>query len=201
MLGRFRDGALADRLRLGVVLPIVLGIALVLLVLAGALLGDRAASVGRAAVGDTGPVIVGAELPADGSAGAPAVVLSPSAGAYPQSGVVRDLVQRWTDARNAGDLAAYRATLVPDARVDAGSFATTARTQRVGSVVIRRIDPVAGGELVIPLDYVTTQDPAVAPADVRVPRLCWQISAVVETSGGQPRFVDPRPGSQLRAPC
>lgn len=201
MLGRFRDGALADRLRPGVVLPVVLAIALVLLVVAGALLGARAAAVGGAAVGDTGPVLVGAELPGDGSAGPPTVTLSAPAAAYPQSGAVRDLVQRWTDARNAGDLTAYRATLVPEARVDAASFAATSRTQRVGSVVIRRIDPVAGGELVVPLGYVTTQDPAVAPPDVRVPRLCWQVSAVVETHGGEPRLVDPRPGSQLRTPC
>ncbi|MFC5138226.1 hypothetical protein ACFPK1_08280 [Actinomycetospora rhizophila] len=201
MLGRLRDGALADRLRPGVVLPVLLAVALVMLVIAGALLGSRAASVGRAAVGDTGPVLVGAELPEDGSAGPPAVVLSPAAAVHPESAAVRDVLQRWTDARNAGDLAAYRETLVPDARVDPTTFADTARTQRVGSVVIRRIDPVAGGELVVPLGFVTTQDPAVAPPDVRVPRLCWQISAVVETAGGRPRLLDPRPGSQLRSPC
>ncbi|MDD7967281.1 hypothetical protein [Actinomycetospora lemnae] len=201
MLGRFRDGALADRLRPGIVMPVVLVVALVLLVVAGALLGARAAAVGRAAVGDTGPVLAGVELPADGSAGPPTVVLSAPAAAHPQAAAVRDLVQRWTDARNAGDLAAYRATLVPAARVDATTFTDTARTQRVGSVVIRRLDPVAGGEIVVPLGYVTTQDPAVAPPDVRVPRLCWQISAVVETAGGTPRLVEPRPGSQLRTPC
>jgi hypothetical protein len=201
MLGRFRDGATAERLRPGIVVPVVLAVGLVLLVVAGALLGARAAAVGRAAVGDTGPVLVGAELPGDGSAGPPAVTLSASAAAHPQSAAVRELVQRWTDARNAGDLTVYRATLVPDTRIDAATFAATARTQRIGSVVIRRIDPVAGGELVVPLGYVTTQDPAAAPPDVRVPRLCWQVSAVVETSGGQPRLVDLRPGSQLRTPC
>ncbi|GLZ49350.1 hypothetical protein Acsp06_55350 [Actinomycetospora sp. NBRC 106375] len=201
MLGRFRDGALADRLRPGIVLPIVLAVALVLLVVAGALLGARAAAVGRSAIGDTGPVLVGAELPGDGSAGPPAVSLSAAAAVHPESGAVRDLLQRWTDARNAGDLTAYRAALVPEARIDPATFAATARTQRVGSVVVRRIDPVAGGELVVPLGYVTTQDPAVAPPDVRVPRLCWQVSAVVETGGGAPRLVDPRPGSQLRTPC
>ncbi|MEJ2889332.1 hypothetical protein [Actinomycetospora aeridis] len=200
MLGRFRDGALADRLRPGIVLPVVLALALVLLVVAGALLGARAAAVGRAAVGDTGPSLVGAELPDDGSAGPPTVVLSPAAAVHPESAAVRDVLQRWTDARNAGDLNAYRATLVPDARVDP-AFADTARTQRVGSVVVRRIDPVAGGELVVPLGFVTTQDPAVAPPDVRVPRLCWQVSAVVQTQGGQPRLLEPRPGSQLRTPC
>lgn len=201
MLGRLRDGALADRLRPGVVVPVVLVLALIMLVVAGTLLGARAAVVGRAAVGDTGPVLVGAELPEDGSAGPPAVVLSPAAAVHPEAAAVRDVLQRWTDARNAGDLTAYRATLVSDARIDATTFTETTRTQRVGSVVVRRIDPVAGGELVVPLGFVTTQDPAVAPADVRVPRLCWQVSAVVETSGGQARLRDPRPGSQLRSPC
>ena len=201
MLGRMRDGALGDRLRPGIVLPGVLAVALVLVVVAGAVLGARAAAVARAAVGDTGPVLVGAELPVDGSAGPPTVVLSPSAATHPEAGAVRDLLQRWTDARNTGDLAAYRATLVSDARVDAAAFAAAARTQRVGSVVVRRIDPVAGGQLVVPLGFVTTQDPADAPADVRVPRLCWQVGAVVETARGEPRLVDPRPGSQLRTPC
>lgn len=201
MLGRLRDGALADRLRPGVVLPVVLALALVMVVVAGALLGARAAAVGRAAVGDTGPVLAGTELPEDGSAGSPEVLLSPAAAIHPDSAAVRDLLQRWTDARNRGDLAAYRDALVPDARIDPATFADTARTQRTGSVVVRRIDPVAGGELVVPLGFVTTQDPAVAPPDVRVPRLCWQISAVVQTQGGQPRLVDPRPGSQLRSPC
>lgn len=201
MLGRFRDGAPTDRLRSGIVVPVVLTLALALLVMAGALLGARAAAVGRAAVGDTGPVLVGVELPSDGTAGPPTVTLSAPAAAYPQSGAVRDLVQRWADARNAGDLDAYRATLVPEARIDGAAFTATTRTQRVGSIVIRRIDPVAGGELVVPLGYVTTQDPAVAPPDVRVPRLCWQVSAVIETSRGEPRLREFRPGSQLRAPC
>jgi hypothetical protein len=204
MLGRLRDGvrdgALRDRLRPGVLVPVALGVVLVLLVVAGALLGERAATVGRASVGDTGPVLVGVELPADGSAGPPTVTLSASAAAHPRSAAVRDLLQRWVDARNTGDLAAYRATLAPGTRIDP-AFAETARTQRVGSVVVRRIDPVAGGELVVPLGYVTTQDPAVAPADVRVPRLCWQVSAVIAQDGDEPRLVDPRPGSQLRTPC
>ncbi|PVZ05312.1 hypothetical protein [Actinomycetospora cinnamomea] len=201
MLGRLRDGDWRDRPRPTIVVPTALVVLLVVLVVAGVLLGTRAAEVGRAAVGDTGPVLVGAELPADGSAGPPTVTLSPSAVAHPRSAAVRDLLQRWVDARNAGDVAAYRATLAPGARIDPTVFTETARTQRVGSVVVRRIDPVAGGELVVPLGYVTTQDPAVAPADVRVPRLCWQVSAVVTQTGDEPRLVDPRPGSQLRTPC
>jgi hypothetical protein len=205
MLGRLRDGArdgaLRDRVRPGVLVPVALGVVLVLLVVAGALLGERAASVGRAAVGDTGPVLVGADLPADGSAGPPTVALSPSAAAHPRSAAVRDLLQRWVDARNSGDLAAYRATLAAGARIDPSTFTETARSQRIGSVVVRRIDPVAGGELVVPLGYVSTQDAAAAPADVRVPRLCWQVSAVVAQDGDELRLVDPRPGSQLRTPC
>jgi hypothetical protein len=209
MLGRLRDGArdgagrdgLRDRLRPGILVPVALGVVLVLVVVAGALLGERAAEVGRASVGDTGPVLVGVELPVDGSAGPPTVALSPAAAVHPRSTAVRDLVQRWVDARNAGDVAAYRATLAPGTRIDPTAFTETARTQRVGSIVVRRIDPVAGGELVVPLGFVTTQDPVVAPADVRVPRLCWQVSAVVALDGDEPHLVDPRPGSQLRTPC
>lgn len=199
MVERIRG--LAPVARPAVLVPAVLAIALVLLVVAGALLGARAAAIARAGIGDTGPVLAGATLPADGSAGPPQVELSPAAAAHPQAGAVRDLVQRSIDARNSGSYDAWRATIVAGVRTDAATFATETRTVRTGSVVLRRIDPIGRGELVVPMGYVTTQDPADAPADVRVPRLCWQVSAVVQTEDDGLRLVVPRAGSQLRTPC
>ena len=105
------------------------------------------------------------------------------------------------DARNSGSYDAWRATIASGARTDEAAFATETRTVRTGSMVLRRIDPVGRGELVVPLGYITTQDPADAPPDVRVPRLCWQVSAVVETGGNGLRLLVPRAGSQLRTPC
>ena len=208
MLERLRDRFGADEagwLRPVVLVPAGLALALVLLLLAGVLLTTRAAAVGRAQYGDTGPVLVGADLPADGTAGSGVVTMSAAATTHPQSAAVRDLIQRHIDARNDGDLTAYRATLVPGARVDEGTFEVVTRTMRVGSIVVQRIDPVGDGELVVPVGFVTTQDPADAPADVRVPRLCWQVSAVIETGSGSGgtdlRLIEPRPGSQLRTPC
>jgi hypothetical protein len=191
----------ASVLRPAVLVPVVLVLGLVVLVVAGALSGDRAAAVARASIGDTGPVLAGAPLPADGSAGSATVELSPAAAAHPQAAAVRDLVQRSVDARNGGSYDAWRATIAQSVRTDADVFATETRTMRTGSMVLRRIDPVGRGELVVPLGYITTQDPADAPPDVRVPRLCWQVSAVIEAGSNGLRLLVPRAGSQLRTPC
>jgi hypothetical protein len=191
----------ASVLRPAVLVPVVLVLGLVVLVVAGALSGDRAAAVARASIGDTGPVLAGAPLPADGSAGSATVELSPAAAAHPQAAAVRDLVQRSVDARNGGSYDAWRATIAQSVRTAADVFATETRTMRTGSMVLRRIDPVGRGELVVPLGYITTQDPADAPPDVRVPRLCWQVSAVIEAGSNGLRLLVPRAGSQLRTPC
>lgn len=193
--------ALAALTRPAVVVPAALVVALVLLLVAGALSGARADAVARSGIGDTGPALAGATLPDDGSAGPPTVTLSPAAAAHPQAPAIRDLVQRSVDARNNQIYDAWRETVTPETRSDPATFAAETRTVRTGSVVLRRIDPVGGGELVVPMGFVTTQDPAEAPQDVRVPRLCWQVSTLVEISDDGPSLTVPRAGSQLRTPC
>jgi hypothetical protein len=183
--------------------PVALVIGLVLLLVAGYLLAPGAAKVGRTRVGDTGPVLAGAPLPADGSAGSPTVALAGAATTYPRAAEIRDLVQRWVDANNAHDAAAWSAVITQGVGtgLEAGGFGIRNRTQRLGSVTVRRIDPVGGGELVVPLNYVSTQDPGEAPADVRSPRLCWQVAVGVTTARTGLRITEPRPGSALRTPC
>lgn len=181
-----------------VAVPVALGVVLVLVLAVGLLLRGRATSAGLAAVPDTGPVLVGVPLPADGSAGPATVTLSPAAAAHPRAEQIRALVQRSIDARNARDHDAWSDAV--ESRTDEAAFAAQTRTQRLGSVVLRRIDPVAAGEVVVPAGVISTQDPADAPADVRVPRLCWQVTMVV-LPGTPPRLLDPRPGSALRTPC
>lgn len=178
--------------------PVALGVVLLLLLAAGLLLRGRASSSALAANPDTGPVLVGAPLPPDGQAGPTTVSLSPSAAAHPRAEEVRALVQRSVDARNARDFRAWAATTTATGTDDA--FRRETRSERIGTVVLRRVDPVGAGELVVPAAMVTTQDPADAPADLRAPRLCWQISLVV-LPGSPARLVEPRPGSALRTPC
>lgn len=185
-------------LRAVVAVPVALGVVLVLVLAVGLLLHGRATTAGLAAVPDTGPVLAGVPLPADGSAGPPTVTLSPAAAAHPRAEQIRALVQRSVDARNDKDYATWSTAVASP--TDEASFATRTRTERLGSVVLRRIDPVAGGEVVVPAGVISTQDPADAPADVRVPRLCWQVTMVV-LPGTPPRLLDPRPGSALRTPC
>lgn len=186
-----------------VLVPVALAIGLVLLLVAAVLLAPGASQVGRAKVGDTGPVLAGTQPPADGSVGPTTAGLAASAASFPRSAEIRDLVQRWIDARNAHDPTAIAAVVAPGAGVglDAGGFGAQSRTERVGSVTIRRIDPVGAGELVLPLNYVTTQDPTEAPADVRSPRLCWQVAVGVSPQRGGLKLTMPRPGSALRTPC
>lgn len=186
-----------------VLVPVGLALVLVVALIAGALLAGRASTAGRNAVGDTGPALVGVDLPADGQAGSPTVTLSPAAAAHPDAVAIRDLVQRSVDARNARDYAAWSATATAASvsAVSAQQFAQQSRSTRLGSVTLRRIDPVGPGTFVVPLGMVTTQDPADAPADVRVARLCWQISLTVSTERSVLRLAEGLPGSSLRVPC
>lgn len=190
-------------LRPAVIVPVALVLLLAVLGGVGALLAGRAAATARGALGDTGPALAGVTLPEDGSAGSPTVALSPTAAEFPRAAEIRDLVQRQVDARNAGDYAAWVATssATSAATVSSAQFADRNRTVRVGSVILRRIDPVGGGEYVVPTGWVTTQDPATAPPDVPAARLCWQVSTTVVTERGELRVVDPMAGSSLRTPC
>ncbi|MCD2195896.1 hypothetical protein LQ327_21230 [Actinomycetospora endophytica] len=183
--------------------PIALVVVLVVLGAVAAGLAGRAAGTARDALGDTGPALAGVTLPDDGSAGPPTVTLTPTAAESPRSAEIRDLVQRQVDARNSGNYGAWVATssATSAASVSAAQFADRNRTVKVGSVILRRIDPVGDGEYVIPMGMITTQDPAAAPQDVPVSRLCWQVSTSVVTERGSLRIVDPMAGSSLRTPC
>lgn len=183
-----------------VAVPVALGVALLIVLTVALLLRERSAAAGRAVVPDTGPVLAGAAPPADGSAGPPAVSLTPAAATHPRAEDVRALVQRSLDARNRGDYETWSSTIAGRPSTPEPDFVRESRDQRTGSVVLRRIDPVADDDLVVPTVLITTQSLADAPADVAAPRLCWQISLVVV--GQDPaRLVEPRPGSVLRIPC
>ena len=183
--------------------PVALVVVLAVLGAVAAMLAGRAAGTARDALGDTGPALAGITLPDDGSAGPPTVVLAPSAASSARAAEIRDLVQRQVDARNAGDYGAWVATssATSSASVSSAQFADRNRTVRVGSVVLRRIDPVGDGQYVVPMGMITTQDPAAAPSDVPVARLCWQVATTVVTERGSLRIVDPMAGSSLRTPC
>jgi hypothetical protein len=189
--------------RPAVTVPIALVLVLAALGTVAALLAGRAAGTARDALGDTGPALAGVALPDDGSAGPPTVALSPAAAAFPRAAEIRDLVQRQVDARNAGDYVGWVSTssATSVASVSQAQFADRNRTVRVGSAILRRIDPVGGGEYVVPTGWITTQDPSAAPPDVPAARLCWQVSLTIVTERGQLRIVDPLAGSSLRTPC
>ncbi len=198
-----RSGRLAALTRPAVTVPVALVVLLVVLGAVAAVLAGRAAGTARDALGDTGPALAGVALPEDGSAGPTTVALTPAAAASPRATEIRDLVQRQVDARNAGDYGAWVATssATSAASVSSAQFADRNRTVKVGSVILRRIDPVGDDEYVVPMGMITTQDPSAAPPDVPVPRLCWQVSTTVVTERGSLRIVDPMAGSSLRTPC
>jgi hypothetical protein len=198
-----RSGRLAVLTRPAVTVPVALVVVLVALGVIASLLTERASGSAREAIGDTGPALAGVALPDDGSAGPTTVAMTPSAASSPRASEIRDLVQRQVDARNGGNYAAWVATssATTAASVSSAQFADRNRTVRVGSVILRRIDPVGDGEYVVPMGMITTQDPSAAPRDVPVARLCWQVSTSVVTERGELRIVDPMAGSSLRTPC
>jgi hypothetical protein len=200
---RASSGRLASLLRPAVTVPILLVVVLAVLGAVAAGLASRASGTARDALGDTGPALAGVALPDDGSAGPTTVAITPTAADSPLGGPIRDLVQRQVDARNGANYQAWLSTssATSAASVSAAQFADRNRTVRVGSVIVRRIDPVGDGEYVVPMGMITTQDPSAAPPDVPVARLCWQVSTTVVTERGSLRIVDPMAGSSLRTPC
>jgi hypothetical protein len=124
-------------------------------------------------------------VPAQG-AGDATVTLSADAGTHPAGAAVRDQLQRYFDAINARDYAAWRTTVVQQ-RADEQpeqAWRDGVDTTADGTVRVDRIDDLDGGRLLARVRFVSTQDVSDAPADLSAPRLCWRAS--LPMSGSPP---------------
>jgi hypothetical protein len=134
-------------------------------------------------------------------AGSGQVQLSDDARRHPSGEAVRAQLQRHYDAINAGDHAAWSATVVPAraAGQPEPGWLAAYDTTIDGSIRVDRIDDLDGGRVLVRVRFVSTQDPTDAPPELQVRRICWRSSLPMS---GSPPVVELAPaGGSIRRPC
>lgn len=129
------------------------------------------------------------------------VLLSVDAAVHPAAAGVLTQVQRYFDAINAGDYAAWQTTVAPE-RVAAQPeqvWTEAYRSTRDGTIRIDRIDDDPGGALLVRIRFVSTQAVADAPPDTAAPRICWR--STLPMQGVPPRIGTTTGDSSIRAAC
>ncbi|GAA4706887.1 hypothetical protein GCM10023215_54490 [Pseudonocardia yuanmonensis] len=156
------------------------------------LIGGRAFEAGA-------PTDAPAAVPETG-AGPATVELSHDALMHPQHLAVRERLQAYFDAINARDHAAWAATVTPEraAAQPAETWLAGVRSTQDGTIRVDRIEPAPGGVLAL-VRFTSTQDPADAPPDLRVDRICWR--AALPMTGAALAIGAGSPGSTLSRPC
>lgn len=97
--------------------------------------------------------------------------------AHPLYEPVRSVLQRYFDAINDGDYAAWTTTVTRN-RVDLQpreAWERSYRSTKDGSVVVHRIELVGDGEARVLMTFTSVQDPADAPQELRVPCINWNV--------------------------
>lgn len=156
-------------------------------------------SIGGAPITGKPPRGVPAVLPIAG-VGTSVVELSADAARHSAGDSVRQQLQRHYDAINRHDYAAWRDTVVPK-RADQQPeqrWLSDYTSVRDGSVRVDRIDETPGG-LLARVRFVSTQDLAHTPPDVKADRICWRVTLPLE--GSPPRIGITKGGSSLPEAC
>jgi len=174
--------------------PQVLVAVLAAVVIAGAV---TAALVGGRGSG----VTVAVPAPPAEGVGSSTVELSADAAAHPMGDAVRATTQRHFDAINAKDYAAWTFTVVPE-RVKEQPEAVWRkgyRSTKDGTIQVARIDRLGPDRLLMLVYFVSIQEPADAPPNLRAPRICWR--AAFPMIGSPPLIDVGRAGSLQYTAC
>lgn len=179
-------------------------------VVAVVLLGGGAAvwtnGVPELDVGGTGPATAATRPGPDASLAPGAtprtalVRLDGAAAGSPAGAGVVELLDRHFAAINSRDFSRWAGTVTSER---AGTL-TPQRWQRAyrttvdSSVVVTAIDPGPSG-LLVSLSFVSEQDPADAPADLQVARICWTSRWPLDAAGA--RIGIPAKGATSRRAC
>jgi len=139
--------------------------------------------------------------PPSSGAGAPTVELSADAERHPSADAVRSQLQHYFDAINSRDYDLWSATVVPErvAQQPREQWTASIDTATDGTIRVDRIDDLAPGRLLVLVRFVSTQSLDDAPADLRVPRICWR--GTYPMTGAPPRLETGSAGSLLSEPC
>jgi hypothetical protein len=172
---------------------VALALVVVAAFLAAWLVGGKAFEAGA-------PADAPSAVPADG-VGSTAVVLSADATLHPDHQAVLDRLQAYFDAINARDHAAWAAAVTPEraAQQPEADWQAGVRSTRDGSVRVDRIVDAGPGTTLALVRFVSTQDVADAPADLRVARICWR--QALPMTGTPLRIASGSPSDTLATPC
>ncbi|WP_224401693.1 hypothetical protein [Pseudonocardia sp. ICBG1034] len=130
------------------------------------------------------------------------VSIDTAAAGHPESAAVVDVLNRHFEAINQGDHATWTGTVTarraadqPDSRWRADYRSTTD-----SDVVVTGLASSASG-VAVGLRFVSTQDPADAPADLPVGRICWASTWPLTDDGSGLRIDVPARGSTSMSAC
>ncbi len=141
--------------------------------------------------------------PRQSEPGPATVVLIEDAALHPDADRIRNVLQKYFDAINAGDYQLWRGAVIPQWARDLGESAWHAqyRSTLDGSIVVHRLEPRAGGGLLALTSFTSLQNPADAPPELPVRCLRWWVSYPLIGAGDQLRLGPSSPSANLRVAC
>jgi hypothetical protein len=189
---------------------VVGAVAVVVLVVGGASLAVRGvperAPTG-AAMTDPAPSTAPRNSSARPTEDAPApdtglVRIAAGAAEHPSAAAVRQLLDRHFSAINDGDYDRWATTVVPRRAADQPrtSWRQAYRSTIDESIVVNGITTTSG-QLAVELTFTSRQNPADAPADLRVGRICWSSTWPVTTTSGGLLIGTPAEGATSKRSC
>jgi hypothetical protein len=142
-------------------------------------------------------------LPRAPEPGPTTVALVEDVAMHPDADGVLRVLQKYFDAINAGNYKLWRSTVTPQWARDTGETAwrDQYRSTLVGSIVLYRLEPRAGGGLVALLSFTSLQSPADAPPELPVRCLRWWVSYPLIGAADELRLSPSSPSASLRMPC
>lgn len=170
----------SDRTRHPWLLPVLL--ITVLATAAGALAARSVYAVDQRPIDRSAPTTTpgptpGATPSPSKQPGSPTVGGSADAVEHPLYGTVRQLMQRYFNAINSRNYAAWRTTVVEQRIKDnpEEKWRRDFQSTKDGSIVVNRIELGQRDTAVVLMTFTSTQDPADAPKDLPVGCLRWSI--------------------------
>jgi len=137
------------------------------------------------------------------SAPSPDRVQVTESAASAQAPAVLAISQRYYNAINAHDYDAWTATVTSQraSQQSRASWNQGYRSTHEFSVVVTAITPTGADSATVAMSFVSTQDPADAPTDLPVTRICWQTQLPVTHLGTDARIGTSPSGPQRRTPA
>lgn len=117
---------------------------------------------------------------------------------------VRPLFTKFYLAINSKDFAGW-STTVTSTRLKEQSEAEWRQgyqSTQISEVIVKSVTSNGGDVSRVAISFISNQDPADAPSDLRVPRICWSIVTTVVYLGGPQQAIGSQvPGSATKAAC